>query len=267
MDGSRRNVLGVWVDAVDYASAISEVISSARVGAPLGMAALAVHGVMTGVMDGTHRYRLNQLGMVVPDGQPVRWALNLLHGARLSSTVCGSELTLRVCESAAEMGLPIYLYGSRPEVLAALRAQLRSQFPKLVIAGSEPSRFRQLTSDERMEVVTRIRASGAKITFVGLGCPRQEVWAYENKDALSMPVIAVGAAFDFHAGLLPRAPERLQRIGLEWLYRLVQEPRRLWRRYVLFNPAYLSLLVLQATGLRKFDPGTAVPPTEEISYG
>jgi N-acetylglucosaminyldiphosphoundecaprenol N-acetyl-beta-D-mannosaminyltransferase len=267
LQGTRKNVLGIWVNAVDYASATAGVIGSALAGAPLGVSALAVHGVMTGVLDASHRYRLNQLGLVVPDGQPVRWALNLLHGTGLSSTVCGSELTLRICASAAENDLPIYLYGSKPEVLHLLRGHLRTRFPKLSIAGAEPSRFRQLTSAERVEVIARIRASGAKITFVGLGCPRQEVWAYEYMDALSMPVIAVGAAFDFHAGLLPRAPEHLQRIGLEWLYRLLQEPRRLWRRYVLLNPAYVCLLLLQASGLRTFDPGTSIPPSEVLSFG
>jgi N-acetylglucosaminyldiphosphoundecaprenol N-acetyl-beta-D-mannosaminyltransferase len=267
MHSSRRNVLGVWVDAVDHTTATARVIRSAQAGAPLGVSALAVHGMMTGVLDTSHRYRLNHLGMLVPDGQPVRWALNLLHGSGLDRTVCGSELTLRVCEAAAEAGLPIYLYGSRPQVLDLLQARLRAQFPKLVIAGAEPSRFRQLMAEEKADVVARIRASEARITFVGLGCPRQEVWAYEYKDALSMPVLAVGAAFDFHAGLLPRAPERLQRIGLEWFYRLAQEPRRLWRRYVLLNPAYLFLLGLQATHLRTFDPDSATAPTREISYG
>ena len=103
--------------------------------------------------------------------------------------------------------------------------------------------------------------------MVGLGCPRQEVWAYEFRDALSMPLLAVGAAFNFHAGLLPQAPPTLQRFGLEWAYRLVQEPKRLWRRYLLLNPAYVSLLTLQWLGLRRFRPETAVKPTEEILYG
>jgi N-acetylglucosaminyldiphosphoundecaprenol N-acetyl-beta-D-mannosaminyltransferase len=267
MHSSRRNVLGVWVDAVDQATATARVIRSAQAGVPLGVSALAVHGLMTGVLDPGHRYRLNRLGLLVPDGQPVRWALNLLHRSALRSTVCGSELTLQVCEAAAEAGLPIYLYGSRSHVLDLLQARLGARFPGLVIAGAEPSRFRKLTADEKAEVVARIRASGARITFVGLGCPRQEIWAYEYKDALSMPVLAVGAAFDFHAGLLPRAPERLQRMGLEWLYRLVQEPRRLWRRYVFLNPAYLFLLGLQAARVRTFDPESATAPPRDISYG
>ena len=104
------------------------------------------------------------------------------------------------------------------------------------------------------------------IIFVGLGCPRQEIWAYEYREALSMPVVAVGAAFDFHAGNLPQAPTRLQRAGLEWLYRLVQEPTRLWKRYLLLNPLYVALLVLQASRLVRFDPAQTTPPTQELRY-
>ncbi|NLX10987.1 MAG: WecB/TagA/CpsF family glycosyltransferase, partial [Chloroflexi bacterium] len=135
------------------------------------------------------------------------------------------------------------------------------------IAGAQPSRFRQTTAEEKEAIAQAIKASGAQIVFVGLGCPRQEVWAYEYREALSMPAIAVGAAFDFHAGTLEQAPGRLQRMGLEWLYRLVKEPRRLWRRYVMLNPLYLWLLFLQAVRLRRFDPADTVRPAQEMRYG
>jgi exopolysaccharide biosynthesis WecB/TagA/CpsF family protein len=120
---------------------------------------------------------------------------------------------------------------------------------------------------EKQLIAAEICRSGAAITFVGLGCPRQEVWVYEYREALQMPLLAVGAAFDFHAGLLSQAPARVQRWGLEWLYRLMREPRRLWRRYVYLNPLYLSLLLLQATGLRRFNPMKATPPADEMRYG
>jgi exopolysaccharide biosynthesis WecB/TagA/CpsF family protein len=255
------------VDAVDYEAAVSKVVSAARTRQGMAVSALAVHGVMTGVLDDVHRYRLNQFGLIVPDGQPVRWALNLLHGAGLEDRVYGPNLMLEVCQRAAAESLPIYLYGSRPEVLESLRENLTRRFPGLRIAGSQPSRFRCLSPEEKAEVVREIRASGAAITFVGLGCPRQEVWAYEFNGELNMPVIAVGAAFDFHAGTLAQAPPALQRRGLEWLYRLLREPRRLWRRYLFLNPAYLFLLALQRTRLRRFNPATAIPPTADISYG
>lgn len=267
MLGSKRNVVGVLVDAVTYDDAVARVVAAAERRAPFAVTALAVHGVMTGVLDPVHRYRLNHLDLVVPDGQPVRWALNLLHGAGLGDRVYGPTLTLRVCEAAGERGLPVYFYGSRPEVLRALTERLRARFPKLVVAGAEPSRFRTLDEREKAAVVERIKASGARIAFVGLGCPRQEVWAYEYRAELSMPVLAVGAAFDFHAGLLRQAPPWLQRAGLEWAYRLYREPRRLWRRYVYLNPLYVGHVALQAAGVRRYDPAVARPPAGQANHG
>lgn len=261
------NVLGVLVDAIGRGAAVDAIIDAARRRRGMSVSALAVHGVMTGVLDPEHRYRLNHLDLVVPDGQPVRWALNVLHAARLPDRVYGPALMLAVCEAAARESLPVYLYGSRATVLDTLSRRLGSRFPGLTVAGMRPSRFRPLTTAEKHEVVDEIRRSGAAITFVGLGCPRQEVWAYEYRDALAMPILAVGAAFDFNAGLMPQAPPRLQALGLEWAFRLLHEPTRLWRRYLLLNPAYLGLLALQASGLRRFDPAHAVPPSAELSYG
>ncbi|MGH7690707.1 MAG: WecB/TagA/CpsF family glycosyltransferase [Gemmatimonadaceae bacterium] len=266
IDAGKRNVIGVLVDVVDYAGAVRRVVEAALAGRSLSVSALAVHGVMTGVSDDTHRYRLNHLDLVCPDGQPVRWALNWLHGARLSDRVYGPELTLRLCAEAARQALPIYLYGSRPEVLDRLKSNLLARFPGLVIAGAEPSRFRTLSREEKVDVIRRIGRSGAKIVFVGLGCPRQEVWAFEYRDQLPLPVIAVGAAFDFHSGHSKQAPMRMQRAGLEWLFRLLHEPTRLWRRYLLLSPVYLTLVLAQAVRLRRFDKAPA-PPISELGYG
>ena len=266
IDEGKRNVVGVMVDVVDYDGAVNRIVDAARRGHPLAVSALAVHGVMTGVLDESHRYRLNHLDLVCPDGQPVRWALNWLHRAGLPDRVYGPNLTLRVCDQAARESLPIYLYGSRPEVLERLGRNLENRFPGLHIAGSQPSRFRALSAEEKTEVVRQIADSGARIVFVGLGCPRQEVWVYEHRDLLPMPLIAVGAAFDFHAGRVAQAPERLQRAGLEWLFRLLQDPWRLWRRYLLLSPHYLMLLLLQVTRIRRFDP-VASPPTSELRHG
>jgi len=249
---SRHNVLGVDVSAADYASTVAAVLAAAKERRPLGVSALAVHGVMCGVLDPALRYRLNRLDIVAPDGQPVRWALNILHKAGLADRTYGPELTLRVCAAAAKAGLCVYFYGSRPEVLELLTTRLGRRFPRLRIAGSRPSLFRRSTPAEQDAIREEIRKSGADIVFVGLGCPRQEVWVYENVEALSMPVLAVGAAFDFHAGVLPQAPPSLQARGLEWAFRLAHEPRRLWRRYVLLNPAYVALTALQFLGLKAF---------------
>jgi CDP-paratose 2-epimerase len=264
---TKRNILGVGIDATDYTHAVERIIAAAQHKTPLAVSALAVHGVMTGVLDQAHRHRLNQLDLVVPDGQPVRWALNLLHRAGLKDRVYGPNLMLQVCERAAAAGLPIYFYGSTAETLAQLSHNLRARFPRLVIAGAQPSRFRQLTAEEKLEVAAQINASGAALTFVGLGCPRQEVFVYEFREALPMPLLAVGAAFDFHAGTVSQAPVFMQRNGLEWFYRFWHEPRRLWQRYVLLNPLYVTMLALQALGLKQFHLRDTTPPAQELRFG
>jgi len=135
-----------------------------------------------------------------------------------------------------------------------------------MIAGAEPSKFRQLSQFEKQDLVRRITSSGAAILFVGLGCPRQEVFAYEFRDLLDMPVLAVGAAFPFIAGTVPQAPRWMQDAGLEWLFRLCAEPRRLWRRYLFLNPSYLFLIALQRLGLSQFSTD-GQPPRRELLFG
>lgn len=248
----KYSVLGVNVNAVDYEYAVAKIVAAAQSKSACSVSALAVHGVMTGFLDGEHARRLNGMDLVVPDGQPVRWALWWLYKQRLRDRVYGPNLTLKVAEVFAERGLSVYLYGSKLEVLKSFAKNLQQRFPGMIIAGMEPSKFRRLTRSERVELVERIKASGANAVFLGLGCPRQEVWAYEYRNLLNIPILAVGAAFDFHAGTLPQAPKLMQDFGLEWLYRLIQEPTRLWRRYVILNPLYLWNLFLQYVGLKKF---------------
>jgi exopolysaccharide biosynthesis WecB/TagA/CpsF family protein len=219
------------------------------------------------VLDAGHRHRLNRFDLLVPDGQPVRWALNLLHGCRLRDRVYGPSLMLRICERAAPLGLPVFLYGCREPVLERLAPALRERFPTLRVAGASPSRFRALTAQEKADIVATIRGSGARITFVALGCPRQEVWAYEYREALAMPVVAVGAAFEFLAGTRPQAPAAFQRAGLEWLFRLAHEPRRLWARYLLLNPLYVAMVGAQWAGLHRFDLRATRAPLGELGYG
>ncbi len=243
-----HDVIGTKIHAVDYEYCVEQIVAAARTKEPLTVAALAVHGVMVGVDDPDFRFRLNEFDLVVPDGQPVRWALNLLHGVHLKERVRGPSLFLHVCQRAESEGIAVFLYGSTEETLVKLQSNLRSMFPQLHIAGCRPSAFRRLTSSEQADVDDQIRSSGAGIVLVGLGCPRQEIWAWENAPQLSLPTLAVGAAFDFHAGLLREAPDVLQRIGLEWLFRLVQEPRRLWRRYLLLNPRFIARVSLQRAG-------------------
>jgi len=267
IDLGKRTVLGVAVDVTDYDSAVDRIVDAAKKKKPFAVTALPVHGIMTGARDPQHRYRLNTFDLLVPDGQPVRWALNLIHGVGLRERVYGPTLMLSLCERLAQEGLPIYLFGSREETIALLSKKLRQRFPALRIAGAQPGRFKVLSGSERDEIVRTIRESGAAVVFVGLGCPRQEIWAYENRARLSMPAVCVGAAFDFHAGTVAQAPPSLQRVGLEWAYRLMREPKRLWRRYVLLNPMYVGMVVAQATGAIDFDSRPANPPPHDLNYG
>ena len=256
IDRGKRNLLGILVSAVDYEAAEQQVLSAARDGRGFGVSALAVHGVMVGVTGQIDRRHINELELVTPDGQPVRWGLNLLHRTGLKDRVYGPDLTLKLCGHAAEQNLPVFFYGSTREVLDRLTANLSGRWPTLPIAGAEPSVFRPLTDEEKDALAERIRASGARMVFVGLGCPRQEVFVHEFRTRLDAPLLAVGAAFDFHAGLLAQAPRWMQNCGLEWLFRLAQEPRRLWRRYLLLNPYYMLLVALQFLGLKRFPPDT-----------
>jgi N-acetylglucosaminyldiphosphoundecaprenol N-acetyl-beta-D-mannosaminyltransferase len=266
LNRGKGNILGVLIDAVDYEEAVEIIVRAAKERKPAAVSALAVHGLMTGTLDREQRFRLNHFDLLVPDGQPVRWVLNALHGKELPDRVYGPNLTLKVCARAAKERLPVYFYGSTPTIVAALQPALERRFPGLVVAGIEPSKFRHLTPEEKIELASRIRNSGAALVFVGLGCPRQEIFAYEFRNILSVPILAVGAAFPFLAGALPQAPAWMQNAGLEWFYRLLSEPRRLWRRYLFLNPAYLFLVALQAMGLSKFS-NAGRPPAREILYG
>ncbi len=269
IDLGKKNILGVQVDAVDYEATVQRIVDGAKARQPLAVTATAVHGLMEGATDPEHKYRLNNLELVVPDGQPVRWALNTFHDAGLTDRVYGPNLMLKTCAAAEQHDIPIYLFGGTTDLLERLAGKLTGQFPGLRIARLRPSKFRTMDQTEKQELIDDIVDSGAGITMVGLGCPRQEIWAYEFKDHIKMPVLAVGAAFNFHAGELDQAPAALQRYGLEWAYRLLKEPKRLWRRYLILNPYYLLLLANQRFKLMpsRFDPNSALPPKEEILYG
>lgn len=259
IDRGRVDVVGVGVDVVDYEAAVARIVDAAERDRAYRVSALAVHGVMTGVDDAEHLARLHSFDLVTPDGQPVRWAMNLLHGTGLHDRVYGPDLTLAVCRAAVERDLPVFFYGSTADTLDHLAQRLPMLVPGLRIAGTRPSRFTRSTPRELDAIAADIRATGASICFVGLGCPRQEVFVYENADRLSMPCLAVGAAFDFHAGVQDEPPAWVQRAGLQWLQRLLSDPRRLWRRYLVLSPRYVWRVVLQRLG--RYRPPAAAPPS------
>lgn len=241
----RYPVAGVLVSRTTYADAVDSLLQAARAGAQLLAAATSVHGLTIAAIEPEFGAILNDFELVTPDGQPVRWALNLLHAAGLKERVYGPTLMHRLCEAAAAEGLSVYFYGGRQDVLDRLVERLRATIPGLRIAGCSSPPFRALTPEEDAAEVERIIASQAQLVFVGLGCPRQERWAYEHRQRLNRPLVCVGAAFDFHAGTLRQAPGWMQSRGLEWFFRLIMEPRRLWRRYAKHIPIFVLLVTRQ----------------------
>mgnify|MGYP002078295443 CR=1 FL=1 len=244
-------VLQVLVSATTYQELTQTILRAAQLRQPAIVSCHAVHAIVTASDSPELCQKVNSFDAVTPDGQPVRWALRWLHRVKLRDRVYGPELMVQVCRAAAEARVGVYLYGGTPEVLERLTRVLRERFPDLKLHGDAPP-FRPLTAEEDQQVVERIAASGAGIVFIGLGCPKQDEFAFAHRDRLDAVQICVGAAFDFHAGVKPMAPRWMQRMGLEWLFRLWQEPRRLWRRYLYTNSRYLWLLFLQF--LRKRTP-------------
>jgi exopolysaccharide biosynthesis WecB/TagA/CpsF family protein len=236
------DLFGLRVSVTAYDDATAAILETARERVSGVVSCHAVHAIVTASRDPLLRDKVNTFDMVTPDGQPVRWALNLLHSAGLTERVYGPELMLRICGAASDAGVAIYLYGGNPAVAERLQSNLLAKFPKLQIAGYEAPPFRSLSPEEDRAVVDRINRSGAGVVFIGLGCPKQDLFAYDHRDVIHAVQVCVGAAFDFHAGVKPMAPAWMQRRGLEWLYRLCQEPGRLWRRYLVTNSLFLGKL-------------------------
>ena len=202
----KADVFGVRVSCVEYDAAVSCIVDAAGRHLPSVVACHAVHAIVTAGSDQSLREMVNRFSMITPDGQPVRWALNVLHGAQLSDRVYGPELMRRVCLAAADRGLSIYLYGGTAEILARLEANLLMHSPGTQIAGSAAPPFRELTDAENDEACRRINESGASIVMIGLGCPQQDLFAARNHERIDAVQMCVGAAFDFHAGVKPMAP-------------------------------------------------------------
>jgi N-acetylglucosaminyldiphosphoundecaprenol N-acetyl-beta-D-mannosaminyltransferase len=238
----KYNLFGVGISATTYEKAVDLISLAAKEGNSAVITHLPVHGVVSASKDLSLRRKVNSFEIVAPDGHPVRWALNLFYDTKLVDRVYGPEFMLRLCRRAADEGIGIYLFGSYPHVLAKLVTNLIKKYPKLKIVGSESPPFRPLTFEEDKQIIDRFNRSGAGMIFLGLGCPLQDEFAYEHRNKVKAVQVCVGAAFDFHAGNKKMAPKWMQRKGLEWLYRLIQEPRRLWWRYLYYNSLFLYLL-------------------------
>jgi N-acetylglucosaminyldiphosphoundecaprenol N-acetyl-beta-D-mannosaminyltransferase len=215
-----------------------------------------VHTVMASREDPELRSALVASSFNVPDGQPLVWAINSL-GHSLAARVYGPELMSRACSHAAQRGHRFYLYGGRNQgALVQLALNLRQRHPGVRIVGGYSPPHRPLTPEERDAVADEINRSRADVVWVGIGVPKQEKWMAEMRPLLDAPMlIGVGAAFDFHAGLVPQAPNWIQEAGLEWAYRLAHEPRRLWRRYLRYNPRFLSAFARQLAEHRRLPQG------------
>ena len=238
-------VLGIDLALTDYDGTMDWMDEIIRARGRVCVSAAAVHLIMVAREDPEAR-RAVERTITVPDGVPLVWALRAL-GHRDASRVYGPDLMAHYCARAARSGTPIYLYGGRSEeALVQLESALRARFPGLRIVGGWSPPFRPLTDTERAEVAERINCSGAEVVWVGTGQPKQEKWMAEMRDRLDAPIlVGVGAAFDFHAGIVSQAPSWMQRMGLEWSYRLAHEPRRLWRRYASYNPRFIVAFARQ----------------------
>ena len=265
---AKRKVLDVAVSTISYREVVEQCnswIESLRANAGAGpwpararyICFLSVHGLMEARSDSEVRHILNDADIVAPDGMPVVWALRSF-GARHQARVYGPDAMSYLCREAARRGHRIFLYGGTEESLRQLSRNLERRFPGIEIVDAYAPPFRPLTEAEDRDVTARIRESGADLVFVGISTPKQERWMYQHRDRLPGIVMAgVGAAFDFHAGRVRQAPPWMQSHGLEWMFRLVMEPCRLWRRYLLVTPRFLPLWAAQwaALTIRRISPG------------
>jgi len=244
-------ILGIRVTATSYSGAVRKILGWAGGRSSRYVCAACVNSIMEAHDSASFHQVLNEADLVTPDGMPLVWGLRL-QGVREASRVYGPDLTLKVMAAAEEANIPVGFYGGAESGLQQLLRAVHRRFPKLEVAYAFPPPFRPLTAAEDQEVVRAINDSGARILFVGLGTPKQDLWMAEHRGRIRAVMLGVGAAFDFIAGIKPQAPRWMMRAGLEWLFRLASEPRRLWRRYLWHNPRFVFLFALQLLRLRRF---------------
>ena len=245
------NVLGVRISPVTMRRAVSSLAVWIANRQPHYITVTPAHAVMDAYKDPELRRIFNASGMTTPDGMAIVWLLKL-RGHRDVSRVYGPDLMLETCRAGMQLGYRHFLYGGGEGVASALEDRLCARFPGLQIVGSHTPPFRDLTAEEDRFVVDRINSAGPDIVWVGLSTPKQERWMAAHLGRIQAPVmIGVGAAFDFLSGRKPQAPVWMQRGGLEWIFRLATEPRRLWPRYRQY-PLFVLLATAQLLGLKRF---------------
>jgi N-acetylglucosaminyldiphosphoundecaprenol N-acetyl-beta-D-mannosaminyltransferase len=237
-------VVGMRVDATSYRDACDRIVSWVRSGDPAYVCVASVNNVIEARDNPSFRVSMNEADLVTADGRPLAWALRWL-GLSSATQVRGTDLTDAVLRRAAIEGIPVGFYGSTDRVLTALLDHAGDRWPGLRVTYRVSPPFREPTPQEDDDAIEGIGASGSKILFVGLGCPKQEIWMAQQHERFAGVMLGVGAAFDFLAGNKRQAPVAMQRWGLEWLFRLATEPRRLWKRYLSQNPRFVALFVMQ----------------------
>ena len=248
----RVNILGVGISAITMPQALEQIAAWIDSRACQYVCVCTVHTVMECQRNETMRRVVNKAGLATPDGMPLVW-LGRRQSKATVSRVYGPDLLLALSQLSVERGYRHFFYGGAAGVAELLADKLQVRFPGLKVVGTASPPFRSLTPAEEMEMVQTINQAEPDIVWVGLGTPKQDLWMAAQRSRLTAPVlIGVGAAFDFHTGRLPQAPPWMQQAGLEWLFRLCHEPRRLWHRYLIYNPLFLMLLVLQLSGLKRY---------------
>jgi N-acetylglucosaminyldiphosphoundecaprenol N-acetyl-beta-D-mannosaminyltransferase len=242
-----RHIIGMRVDATTYEDATERIVTWAQSKVGKRVCAANVHMAMETYDNPNFAEVVNQADLVTPDGMPLVWGLRAF-GIKDASRVCGPDLTLSVCEAAAQMNIPIALYGGTEESLVDFTNFLIEKYPGIEIVCQISPPFRELTPTEDVAYTQQIVESGAQILFVGIGCPRQEIWMAAHQDRIPAVMLGVGAAFNFHSGRVKHAPRWMQSVGLEWLFRLIVEPKRLWKRYFKQNPRFIFLFLKQSIG-------------------
>lgn len=239
-----RFIVGMRVDATSYKDATDRIMSWAKNGESRMVCAASVNNVMETRESSDFLDVMNRSDLVTPDGMPLVWGLKLL-GVKGPTRTYGPTLTQILLDRAEVAGVPVGFYGGSPRVLEDLLEVAWRRWPELKVTYAHSPPFRELTAEERQREVAEINASGARLLFVGIGSPKQDRWMDSNKNQIGAVMLGVGAAFDFIAGVKKQAPSILQGLGLEWLFRLLSEPRRLWRRYLVRNPRFLYLFGVQ----------------------
>lgn len=249
---TRVNILGVGIHAMTLAQMLPQISDWIENRARVYVSVCTVHTVMECQRDEAMRRAVNGASLATPDGMPLVW-LGRWKSRVEVNRVYGPDLMLALCEISARRGYTHYFYGGAPGVPELLAEKLTNQFPGLKVAGAYSPPFRPLTAAEEQQIVQQLNKATPDIVWVGLGTPKQDLWMAAHRAQLTAPVlIGVGAAFDFHTGRMPQAPRWMQRSGLEWLFRLWQEPRRLWYRYLVYNPLFVGLILAQIIGFKRY---------------